>query len=260
MKFYKWIIDLKDHLIFLILLFLSLLVFLFRGSPSSIYIQSQIFSVSSYLGTPLNLYNQYLLTNSKNKQFSKQLITKNLELSRLKKIKNENIKLKKLLNYKSNFDKELLLSRAIDIDQLKGSNLIQINLGYKDSIKLNSSILDDQGLLGKIVYVDKNKSLAQLIYDKNFHVSVAVGDGMALGLFSPSNKFYGVVKGVISSAEINKGDLVYTSGYSDIFPANIPVAEVERVYTNEITSIRNISVKILGEVNNISYVFIASKD
>ena len=259
MKVYKWIIDLRDHLIFLILLFLSLFFFLFRGSGSSLYIQNQIFTVSSYLGKPLDLYNDYLFFTEKNKQLSKQLIQNKIELSRYRKFKNENSKLKALLDYQSNYNSKLLLSDAISVNLLSTSNLIQINLGYRDSVKLNSSIIDDHGLIGKIIQVDRSRSLGQLIYDKNFHVSVVVGDDRSLGLFYPSNRFYGVVKGVISSAEINQGDLVFTSGVSDIFPADIPVAQVERVYTNEITSVRNISVKILGDVDNISYVFLASK-
>ena len=259
MKLYKWIINLKDHLFFIILLFLSFFLFLFSESTSSKYIQNKILVASSYLGYPIIFYEKYRLISKENEDLSKQLIQKELELSKYYKFKNENIKLKGLLNYQNASSNKLLLSKAISIKHLNASSVMQIDVGYNDSIKINSPIIDVNGLLGKIIFVDKDQSLVQLIYDKNFYVSVVIGEDRALGLFSPSNRYYGVVKGVISSAEINVGDYIYTSEISDIFPPDIPVAKVESINIDGITSLRNISVKILADINNISYVFITSR-
>ena len=108
---------------------------------------------------------------------------------------------------------------------------ILINVGKEDSIpiKQNLVVLDvSGGLLGKTIAVGNNASKVQLITDNNFSVSVRVGSGInsSLGNFVPTVGKYGILEGILKSTELEKGDLAYTSGISDIYPSDIPVAKI----------------------------------
>ncbi len=45
--------------------------------------------------------------------------------------------------------------------------------------------MDEKGLLGKTIQVGDHAALIQLITDKNFRVSIRIGEDRALGLFIP---------------------------------------------------------------------------
>ena len=56
------------------------------------------------------------------------------------------------------------------------SHTITIDVGKLDGIINNLPILDENGLIGKTVNVGDKVSIAQLISDKNYRVSIRVGD------------------------------------------------------------------------------------
>ena len=138
---------------------------------------------------------------------------------------------------------------------------ILINVGKKDSIpiKQNLVVLDvSGGLLGKTIAVGNNASKVQLITDNNFSVSVRVGSGInsSLGNFVPTVGKYGILEGILKSTELNPGDLAYTSGISDIYPADIPVAKIISANKDNNKPFQDVKVEILSNFNNLNYVFI----
>ena len=100
--------------------------------------------------------------------------------------------------------------------------------------------------------------ISQLISDNNFSVSVRVGTGetSALGNFVPTISKYGVLEGIRKSKKLNKGDLVYTSGISKIYPGDIPVAKVISVNDDNNKPFQDVKVEIISNINNLNYVFV----
>ena len=94
--------------------------------------------------------------------------------------------------------------------------------------------------------------------DNNFSVSIRVGSGEKsdLGNFIPTVGRYGLLEGILKSTELKEGDLAYTSGISDIYPANIPVAKVVSVNKDNNKPFQDVKVEIIPNFNNLSYVFI----
>ena len=72
------------------------------------------------------------------------------------------------------------------------------------------------------------------------------------------NKICEVQKNLLidQSMKLNEGEIAYTSGISDIYPANIPVAKVISVNKNTNTPFQDVNVEILTDLNNFNYVFI----
>ena len=95
-----------------------------------------------------------------------------------------------------------------------------------------------------------------MISDKNFKVSVRLGKDFSLGIFSPTHKSLGIVDGIIKSANIHIGDIVYTSGISTIFPEGIPVAKVVSINKDNDKAFQDIVVEILADLNNYNYIFV----
>ena len=110
--------------------------------------------------------------------------------------------------------------------------------------------------LRKTITIGKSASKVQTITDKNFAVSVKVGKAQILSIFKPTHGKYGILEGVIKSSNIQIGDIVYTSGVSEIYPANLPVANVINVKKEIDKPFQDVIVEILADFKNLNYVFV----
>ena len=133
---------------------------------------------------------------------------------------------------------------------------ITINLGMKDGLESNLPVVDINGLIGKIEVSSDRASKVQLITDKNFVISVRVGSDMVVGEFKATHKGLGIIYGVRKTANVEVGDIVYTSGVSTIYPSSIPVAKVVRINKNNDTPFQDIEVQILADLINFNHVFV----
>jgi len=61
---------------------------------------------------------------------------------------------------------------------------------------------------------------------------------------------------LIKRAEISKGDFVYTSGISEIYPANLSVAKVINVKKEDSKPFQDVVVEISADLKNLNYVFV----
>ena len=117
-------------------------------------------------------------------------------------------------------------------------------------------MIDLNGLLGKTINIGELASKVQIVTDKNFAVSVKVGQKMQLAIFKPTNSKYGILEGVIKSVNLNPGDIIYTSGISEIYPSDIPVCKVISSTDNKDKPFLNVVVEVLADISNLNYVFI----
>ena len=99
-------------------------------------------------------------------------------------------------------------------------------------------------------------SKVQLITDNNFSVSVKVGNNISIGQLRPTYYKFGVLDGIIKSLDINEEDLVFTSGVSEIYPPDIPVAKIKSQIKKKNKLFQDVGVELLTDIDNLYYVFI----
>ena len=93
------------------------------------------------------------------------------------------------------------------------------------------------------------------LYNKSCNVSF-LEKLINLGVFIPNYSRIGVIEGIPKSQEVMIGEIVLTSGISDIYPGNIPIAEVISTHIDPNELFQNITVRILADIFNPDYVFI----
>ena len=169
----------------------------------------------------------------------------------------ENKKLKTMLDFKDSYEK-LSLQPAHIVNHNFSSSIysVIIDVGINQKIEKNQAVIDMNGLFGKTITIGKSASKVQTITDKNFAVSVKVGKAQILSIFKPTHGKYGILEGVIKSSNIQIGDIVYTSGISEIYPANLPVASVINVKKEIDKPFQDVIVEILADFKNLNYVFV----
>ena len=57
-------------------------------------------------------------------------------------------------------------------------------------------------------------------------------------------------------ASVKKGDTVVTGGRSTIFPENIPVGIIDKIYTDTETNYYTLNVRLFNDMTNLNHVYI----
>src|SRR5699024_4738902 len=165
-----------------------------------------------------------------NKVLKDQLLEKNADLLLLDQLKVENQRLRLLLNSPLRHDEYKKIAEVLTAETDPYRQQVVINRGEKDGAYVGQPVIDEKGVVGQIVSVGQNTSRILLISDVTHSIPlqvlrsdirvIASGTGRADEL---------VLDNVSRSADIEKGDLLVTSGLGHRFPEGYPVAIVESV-------------------------------
>ena len=139
-------------------------------------------------------------------------------------------------------------------------NTLTIDKGKSAGIKKGMAVITKKGLIGKISRVSDNSSEIKLITsdDVNFKVSVAVrtegNDNYAI--LNGYDKETGLIKvtGIDKTTNVNKGDLVVTSGLGEMFPAGIYIGTVEKSESDKYNLSKMLYIKTYQDFNDVHYV------
>ena len=246
----------KDALALLLTLFLSALILLTQDSPQIRQLKFQLSNLANTLAYPITWYNNIFIIQTENKLLKQQLVQLTLMSSELESYHQENNRLKEMLNFSKDQPLNFLTANVVGHNFGIPTQSITINIGREQGLVKNLTVMDENGLLGKTFKVGENATLAQLITDKNFRVSVRIGKERAFGLFIPTHGKYGVLEGVRKSMPLNKGEIAYTSGISEIYPPNIPVARVISIHNDANNPFQHIVVELVASLGSLDYVFI----
>ena len=247
----------KDIISLILTVFFSLIILFSNDSKYVKNIEKQAVDLISFIASPKKWYKEILIVKDDNLLLTKKVTQLQLLISTYENHKIENDKLRDMLGFKNSYEK-LTLKPANIVNHNFSSSIYSViaDVGEDDLIEKNMPVIDMNGLFGKTISIGSNATKIQTITDKNFAVSVKVGKDNVLAIFKPTHGRFGVLEGVIKSAQINIGDKVYTSGISEIYPSNLPVANVINLKREKNKPFQDVSVEILADFKNLNYVFI----
>ena len=100
-----------------------------------------------------------------------------------------------------------------------------INKGSKDGVTNGSGVITGKGAIGFIDAVSENYSYAISFKNHAMNISARLGKEGAVGPLSWDGKSSSgaILKEIPHHVEFAPGDTVYTSGFSSIFPPDIPL-------------------------------------
>jgi len=248
----------KKILSLIITSFFSLFIFFKNDSFYTYKVSSFIYDIYSVFSNPSIWYKDILVIKKKNELLSKEILQLSLLNSKMINYEIENKKLREMLNFKESFKHLSLLPANVINSNFSFSNQTKIiNVGTNDGVTKNLCVIDINGnLVGKIVDAGLNNSKVQLISDNNFAVSIKVGKNISIGQFIPKYGKYGYLEGIIKTLDFNPDDIVYTSGHSEIYPPDIPVAKIISNKKKKNKLFQDVGVEILTDINNLYYVFV----
>lgn len=170
------------------------------------------------------------------KQENKELKEKNSELElslrEYEIIKNENQQLKQELNLAEKYkDFTTVPGTVISRDISNYSKTIVINVGSKNGIKENMTVIADEGLVGHVISVTDNTAKIQTIIDSASATSCLTSSTRDTMVCRGTIENSSILKAnyMETSAQVIQGDSVETSGLGGIYIKGLHVGKIKKI-------------------------------
>lgn len=167
---------------------------------------------------------------TENRELRDALLLAQARLNRLDALVAQNARLKDLLDAQNNLGLSVQLAHLVDVDLDPFRPRVVLNAGSNQGIVIGQPVIDAHGVMGQIVEVLANTSVAMLITDPTHAIpvviersglrTIAYGTGAIDRLDLPN---------IPISADVQVGDRLVTSGLGGRFPAGFPVGEILKI-------------------------------
>lgn len=222
------------------------------------FVQSPVTSVSSGVGNYFSSISNLRSAQSDNDLLKQRVQELELEIRGKDDLAAENDRLRGLLNLKENSKYKVLTARVIGRDPSVWFDSSIINRGSLDGVKLNMPVVSDGGLIGRVTAVGPLTAQFDLITRDKSGVGGVVGEigsSNILGVVAGTSKQDLVeMRYVSGSADVQPGQMVYTTGQDGIYPAGLKIGEIVEVKSGSATVPHQIFIRPSAGINTIKEV------
>ena len=247
----------RHHFIFLLSVILSFILIYSSSSNQSTQSRQVTNSIATFIKSPFSRFNILIKSAEENEILREQLLVLSLEKESLLEYEAENSKLKELLDFKRETKLELVPTKVVNMGLTSTLLSMTIDIGSDSGVNKNDPVLTPSGIIGKVATINKNSSIVQLISDSDFRLGVRFLPSGSTGILRWRSNNICDVREVYKNSSINVGDKVVTSGFSDIFPAGLPVGMVTSVADDRNQFQKIVSVQINDNLSSLLFVFVA---
>ncbi|GAB6179993.1 rod shape-determining protein MreC [Desulfotomaculum defluvii] len=175
-------------------------------------------------------------------------------------LKQENIRLKGLLEYQDQYKSNFKFKVAAVIGRDPGNwfGVVTLNQGSQDGIAKNMPVVTPLGLVGRVIAVSSNTSQLMLITDPRSGVGAMVQDSRIPGVLEGTTSGSGDTRliHVPKDTKLTKGQAIVTSGIGGTFPKGLPVGRIVDI-SNEPTGLfRAATVVPFADLHRLEEVLI----
>ena len=242
----------------------KLLFLLLLGVSLTLTVKSHSYHRSQYINSS-NAVSGYTYNQISSVKDYFGLRQKNDDLAR------ENARLKEILFNKKD---TILESKIVVPDELsnfvvrrakviknsysKQENFLTLDRGAFEGLKPDMAVISDRGVVGIIEKTSKNfATVISILHTKN-PLNGKIKNSEHFGSITWDGKNAGYVQliDVPKLATLKKGDTIVTGAQSAIFPENIPIGKIDRIFEEKATNKFVINIRLFNDMTSLGYVYI----
>jgi rod shape-determining protein MreC len=180
-----------------------------------------------------------------NQKLRKRLAELRMEVDALRSMREDNVRLTRLLSLHTLAPKDLLPARVVgrSLDRLGGS--LTIDRGAEDGVEPDAAVVTPDGLVGRVERLTPHGGRVLTLLHRDCSVAVRLERSRVQGVVQWQYGEQPVLEllYIPSQEDVKPGDLVVTSGLGGLFPAGIRVGTVQRVGMAENGLMKSVSVR-----------------
>lgn len=250
---------LTKYSFFFLFLFLEVIAFY-------LIIQHNSYQKSSFINTANSLSSgiyesfsnatDYFALKEANEQLAKEnAMLKERQLSAYAEIFGDNLVLNDTIYSKKYLYVE---AKVINNSTNKQNNYLILDKGSLNGIQPGMGVVGSKGIVGIVKNVSENYSSVLSILHSRSSISAKLMRTSYFGSMKWDGKSYrnGVLNDIPNHVFISLGDTVVTSGFSSIFPDDIPIATILDFEKPEGENFYDIKLRFINDFKKISYVYV----
>jgi rod shape-determining protein MreC len=195
---------------------------------------------------------------TENQDLKRRLAETETELREAQMARDENERLRGLLDLKEKSGYQIVTARVIARDPSEWFDSVMINRGSSSGIEKDMPVVTHEGIVGRIIGVSPVTAQVLLITDERAAAGAAVGQlgaSQAMGSVRGYGRNGLLDMRYVSGLEtVKQGDLVVTTGQDSIYPAGLSVGQVVEFKQGSATSPHEIKVKPSARLNSLGEV------
>ena len=144
----------------------------------------------------------------------------------------------------------------------KVNNYITLNKGSNDGVRSERGVFNSEGVVGVVYLTSKNRALVIPLLNSKSSISCRVkgSDSFCSLSWDGGDPRYSNLIDLPRYAQFEQGDTVVTSGFSSIFPGDLPVGTVERIDDSADGMFYTVRVKLFVDFSKLTSVFIVGSE
>ncbi len=211
------------------------------------FVQSPVTSVTSSVTSYFESFVKLRSAQTENDKLKQQVQELQVEVQQKQELAKENERLKVLLKLKSESKYDILPAQIIGRDPSLWFDSAIINRGSLDGVKLNMAIVNNGGLIGRVIAVSPITAQINLVTKDKSGLGGVIGElatSNAIGVVSGTGKKEMLEMGYIpGTIEVQVGEMVYTTGQDGIYPPGLKLGEVAEVRPGSATVPQQIFIR-----------------
>ena len=256
----------------LLIIFSVLLLIMGKVNENNLRVVKNIFTdlsskVLVIIGIPVNSVTKaanqinsliFLYTKNKNLAEENMILYKWKDLAQGLLVENE--ELRKLLNSVNKIPNKFLTAEVIANSSGSYIKTVTLNVGKVNGIKIGNAVINNWGMVGRVIQVGKKTSRVLLITDINSQIPIYFEKSKHKAILTGKNSDLLEIKFLKPRVFLIDNDRVFTSGEGGVLPRGLKVGTYIKSLNSDINKIKILPTRNWDRLNNLMIVLNDNKE
>jgi rod shape-determining protein MreC len=168
----------------------------------------------------------------------------------------ENLRLRRLLDFRTTVQGEAIAARVVMHDMTGWFQTLIVDKGFRDRIAPDMAVVNDEGLVGRILDVSDHYARVLLITDPSSGVDAIIQRNRVRGILTGRDANSCVLKYVRGNLDAQVGDLLLSSGKDGVYPKGLRLGVVQGIIKDPVDLFQKIDVRPLVRLSALEELLI----
>jgi rod shape-determining protein MreC len=254
-RLYNLILFFKEYALLAGLLVLSFILMALNDNAQVKQIRTIATVGLGVLQNQISFIPRYFRLAEENQLLRRQNLRLADEVSRLREAKLQNLRLRQYTPIQEVSSYPVLAANVVSKNLAMLRNTMTLDIGRRHGVSETMPVVSPQGLVGIVVAVSDHYSIVNILLNSDFRVSAKNQRSRVDGIIS-SNGATVFLKDITMSQDVQVGDPIVTSNYSNMFPEAIRIGIVESISAPLGSLLKRIEVTPSVDFMNLEEVFV----
>lgn len=191
-----------------------------------------------------------------NERLTAALVSASVQLTMLEEDRLENQRLRKALKFEPPPAYTMLPAKIVALSPGRVAITAVINKGSSDSVEINQPVINESGLIGRIIEVRPDFATVQLLTDPANRIASRVQRSRDMGIAKYQRGEGMILDNFPVRGEIVVGDLIISSGLGQVYPSGLTIGTVTSVQRGPEAVFCKVTLKTSADFARLDELFV----